>query len=139
MPAQPTEAVDEVFEGGCFCGALRYRVTSPAADICHCHCVDCRRASGAPFVTWASFRLERFKFVKGTPGAYHYGGRIRTFCRECGTSIGFWREGLGEYDVTVASLDRPESFVPTDHTWTADQLPWVKLADKLPCHARSRK
>ena len=139
MPSKTPDAVDEVFEGGCFCGALRYRVTSPAWDICHCHCADCRHASGAPFVTWASFHLERFKFVKGTPGAHHYDGRIRTFCRDCGTSVGFWQEGFAEYDVTVATLDQPGMLVPTHHIWTEDQLPWVNLVDNLPRHARSQK
>jgi hypothetical protein len=89
-------------------------------------------------VTWASFHLGGFTFLKGTPGEYRHQGRLRTFCRGCGTSIGFWEEGLAEIDVTVASLDDPALLSPTDHIWTEDQLGWVKLADGLPRHPRGR-
>ena len=127
-----------VYAGGCFCGELRYRVAGPAWDISHCHCTDCRRSTGAAFVSWASFRLEGFAFTHGTPGEYQYENRLRTFCRTCGTSIGFWQEGLPEIDVTLASFDEPAALTPTDHIWTEDQLPWVKLADGLPQHSRGR-
>jgi len=126
------------FEGGCFCGALRYRATGPATHLCHCHCADCRRSSGAAFVSWASFPLSGFAFTQGTPGEYRSAGCLRTFCRGCGTSVGFWEEGLPEIDVTIATLDRPALLVPVEHIWTEDQLPWVQLADDLPRHARGR-
>jgi hypothetical protein len=100
--------------------------------------MDCRRSAGAAFVSWASFELAGFSFTEGTPGEYRYEGRLRTFCRSCGTSIGFWEEGLPEIDVTLASLDEPSLFTPADHIWTEDQLPWVRLDDGLPHHARER-
>jgi hypothetical protein len=137
-PAASPSLPSGSLEGGCFCGGLRYRVAGPAWDICHCHCADCRRASGAPFVAWASFHLSAFKLTKGTPGELRYDGRLRTFCRQCGTSIGFWEEGEDAFDVTLASLDQPELLKPTDHIWTEDQLPWVKLGDGLARHARSK-
>ena len=48
----------EAIEGGCLCGAVRYRAFWPAYGITHCHCQTCRRASGAPFVTWAGFDTD---------------------------------------------------------------------------------
>ena len=53
--------------GGCLCGAVRYEATGRPYNVSHCHCIDCRRASGAPFVTWASFRRSEFRFTKGQP------------------------------------------------------------------------
>jgi hypothetical protein len=82
--------------------------------------------------------LSDFAFIAGTPGEYRYAGRLRTFCRGCGTSIGFWEEGLVEIDITLASLDDPSLLTPTDHIWTEDQLPWVQFADGLPRHTRGR-
>src|SRR3546814_6815032 len=37
-------------EGGCLCGALRYRI-APAAELCVycCHCRDCQRLSSSAF------------------------------------------------------------------------------------------
>jgi hypothetical protein len=138
MARAPAPPRSRIYQGGCFCGALRYRAAGPAGEISHCHCADCRRASGAAFVTWASFALAGFAFTEGSPGEYHHQGRLRTFCRGCGTSIGFWEAGLPEIDVTLASFDAPELLAPTDHLWTEDQLPWVQLADGLPRHARGR-
>ena len=129
---------DSIFQGGCFCGAIRYRVAGIPRDVCHCHCADCRRASGAAFVSWASFHADGFAFTRGEPGAFRYAGRVRTFCRMCGTSLTFREETLAEIDVTLASLDEPGAMVPEDHIWTEDQLPWIALADGLPRHARGR-
>ena len=130
---------ERTFEGGCFCGAVRYRVTGPAWDISHCHCADCRRSSGAAFVSWASFRPAAFEFTRGATAEYRYEGRIRTFCPLCGTSLTFRQETLDEIDVTLGSLDEPALLTPVDHIWTEDQLPWIKLGDGLPRHARGRR
>jgi hypothetical protein len=51
-------------EGGCLCGAVRYRAWGNAYGITHCHCQTCRRASGAPFVTWAGFDADKFTFTR---------------------------------------------------------------------------
>ena len=44
-----------------------------------------------------------------------------------------------ELDVTVCSLDHPETISPADHTWVEDQLPWIRLADELPVHPQKRR
>ena len=41
---------DETFEGGCFCGAVRFAMRGRPMFIHACHCKDCRRQSGGPFV-----------------------------------------------------------------------------------------
>ncbi len=47
-----------VYEGGCLCGTIRYRIAGPIAWAAHCHCAMCRRASGAVALTWAKSRLS---------------------------------------------------------------------------------
>ena len=39
-------------EGGCLCGAIRYRISGAPHRTTNCHCLHCRRSSGAPFLTW---------------------------------------------------------------------------------------
>ena len=34
--------------GGCMCGAVRYEADGAPFHATLCHCVDCRRAGGAP-------------------------------------------------------------------------------------------
>jgi hypothetical protein len=132
--------MSDVLEGGCFCGAVRYRASGTPYNLTHCHCTICRRLSAAAFVTWASFRRRDFAFVAGEPARIASSERAtRTFCRDCGTPLTFQLHVTpDELDVTVCSLDRPEAIVPEDHTHTATALPWVKLADGLPRHEAER-
>jgi hypothetical protein len=126
-------------EGGCLCGAVRYAASGAPYHIVHCHCEDCRRSSGAPFVTWASFRAENFQLTRGAMRDIAFAGRLRTFCPECGTALTFRTSPESdEIDLTVASFDHPESVEPADHIWVEDRLPWIKLADGLPTYPQNR-
>ena len=131
---------EHVTAGGCLCGAVRYEGRGEPYHIAHCHCADCRRSCGAAFVTWASFRRENFRVTQGEPREIEFGGRLRGFCPQCGTSLTFLSSPeTDEVDVTVSSFDHPERVSPADHIWTDDQLPWIGLADGLPTHARERR
>lgn len=122
------------------CGAARYEATGMSYDITHCHCTDCRRSSGAPFVTWASFKRIEFRFVTGKPRELEWAGRIRSFCPQCGTPLTFIaNRDAEEVAVTVCSLDSPETITPADHTWVQDRLPWIHLADGLPAYAQAKQ
>jgi hypothetical protein len=129
-----------VHEGGCLCGRVRYRATGTPAQPSHCHCELCRRASGAAFVSWATFRAEDFAFVAGTPKRYDSSAiAYRQFCPDCGTQLTFHAHRSPDgVDVTLASLDRPDAIVPRDHIWTSRQIAWIRLADGLPRFAESR-
>jgi hypothetical protein len=130
----------KVLEGGCLCGAVRYRAWGQASGITHCHCQTCRRASAAPFVTWAGFDADKFIFTHGQPASYASSSNvIRTFCNRCGSSLTYRRLDLpGSIDITLGSLDEPAALSPEDHTWTESQLAWIKLADGLPRYPRNR-
>jgi hypothetical protein len=129
----------DLVRGGCLCGAVRYEATGEPYNITHCHCLDCRRISGAPFVTWASFRRSDVHFTAEQPGEYQWAGRLRSFCPHCGTPLTFMMEpDADEIDVTVCSFDHPETVSPADHTWVEDRLPWIRLADELPAYQQTR-
>lgn len=130
----------ETFEGGCFCGAVRYRADGPPFAETHCHCSICRRISGAAFVTWASFARSGFAFRGEEPRELRASARaMRRFCGACGTPLTFEFDAAPDrVDVTVASLDRPERIAPRDHIYAGTRLPWISLADGLPAFAESR-
>ena len=127
-------------EGGCFCGAVRYRASAPPTSSMICHCRSCRRAGGSPAVPWVTFTAADLGFIAGAPRYFASSAPVRRgFCAACGTQLTYeHQERPGEIDVTTASLDAPEAFPPTYHAWLEDGLNWVRLADGLPAFPRWR-
>jgi diamine N-acetyltransferase len=109
-------------EGGCSCGALRYRVDA-VRDAGLCHCPTCRRASGSAFGAWIDADAT---LLQGAPSAY----QGRAFCAVCGTAI--WHEVAGTRRVHLGTLDEPAAIAPTIHLVAHEQVPWLRLADLLP-------
>lgn len=126
-------ADDTVREGGCRCGAHRFRTTGKPKWVAHCHCNDCRRSTGAAFSTWTGFRSERFSWLGAAPTVHELSPRtFRTFCARCGTSLTFvsdrWKD---EVHILVGTFDDPATLVPRAHVYVRDKLPWVHLGDGL--------
>ncbi len=108
-------------------------LAEPPFGVADCHCVDCRRSSGAPYVTWGMVHRERFKLVGGTLRRVAHAGRIRGFAACCGTQILFEdAPDCPTVDVAIATLDDPRSFPPGKAIWTEDKLPWVVLDPSVP-------
>ncbi|HEX9172163.1 MAG TPA: GFA family protein [Telluria sp.] len=126
--------------GGCYCGAIRYRVTGPISAPTVCHCELCRRTTGAPCVAWFSVPSGDFVLLSGTPTRFRSSiHATRTFCPACGTGLTFVDDATpGETDITTCSLDEPGKVPPQDHTFTSSKLAWLKLDDGLPQCRRSR-
>src|SRR5439155_14629543 len=104
--------------GGCLCGSIRYEATGQPYNITHCHCLDCRRSSGAPFVTWASFSRSGFRFTTGQPRELPWAGGLRSFCPDCGTRLTFLPEPYADVvDGTVVTFDKQSRVPPFAQTW----------------------
>lgn len=120
--------------GGCHCGQLRYSVDAALDNVAHCHCSICRRTTGGIVTTWATVPLASFRWTVGTPTEYASSAScIRYFCPNCGSQLAlFTTLSPGTLDLTIATLDRPES-VPADrHIWVKNRLPWLSLDPQLP-------
>lgn len=131
---------DTVLEGGCFCGAIRYRVDAvPTNETC-CHCTICRRTSGAPFVAWLTVPASAFRVTAGQPARLQSSADgARSFCGRCGTPLVFRLASTpDELDVTTCSLDAPERVPPRDHTHVASAIDWVDELGDLPRHPAAR-
>src|SRR5262245_47980201 len=119
--------MDEIHPGGCRCGAIRYQLTGKPKDASLCHCVDCRRSSGAPMMAWAGFSEDSLTLTKGTPKTFNSSGAtFRSFCGECGTGL-FYRNAEilpGVVEVQISTLDNADALEPTMHIQTAEQVAW---------------
>jgi hypothetical protein len=124
-------------EGGCSCGAIRYRLTNTPMIVHACHCRNCQRITGGPFVI--NIWIEK-KFVEpsgATPKSITLkGGTGRDheafFCDTCGTYV--WsRYAIAPSGdslfVRAGTLDSPDAVKPDVHIFTRSKLPWLKLPE----------
>ena len=120
--------------GGCFCGAIRYAASGECSNTMVCHCQSCRRVAAAPVVAWVTFPGSGFRFTKGRPKEFKSSAQVeRTFCPECGTPLTYRHDSHADaIDIATCSLDEPERFAPTHHSWLSHDLRWVKFGDGLP-------
>jgi hypothetical protein len=129
--------MQDVTEGGCHCGALRYRLEGTLTDVAHCHCTICRRVSGGLVVTWLTLPRSGFQWLAGEPNCYVAPASCsRYFCGHCGAHVALvTAHSPHSIDVTVATLDHPERVRANRHIWIGSRLPWLHLDEDLPGEA----
>ena len=132
---------DGVFplEGGCTCGAVRYRMTSAPMFVHCCHCRWCQRETGASFALNAMIEADRVVLLKGapetvdTPSESGKGQKI-VRCPVC--RIALWSNYAGAGDairfVRVGTLDEPDRLPPDIHIFTGSKQPWIVLPPDTP-------
>jgi hypothetical protein len=126
--------------GRCLCGAVTYECGPPVINPSFCHCESCRRAAGAHVVAWATVKRDSFRITTGSPRSYASSPPVtRQFCEHCGTPLTYsnaqWPDTI---DVTIATLDDPNSIQPAEHIWMEDALSWDRPNDGLSQHPRGR-
>ncbi len=133
------QKVRPMLHGRCHCGAIQFDAPENAVFRTICHCEDCRRQSGAPFLAWAMFPREAVA-VRGEPRVYASSatGR-RSFCGECGAGLFFSNaalEAMGMMQVRIAALDHPEAAPPIAQVQTAERIGWIDEIAELPAFPR---
>ena len=85
-----------VKEGGCLCGAVRYRIAGPLREIVACHCSQCRKTSGH-YVAATQCRSSDL-MIEGTTLTWFKSSDTaeRAFCGRCGSNL-FWRRFESEF------------------------------------------
>ena len=130
---------EHIFEGGCLCGAIRYRATTAPIRGVICHCSMCRKHSGAPALAFVHFPVQAFTWTQGEPARYRSSAIAeRGFCRDCGSTVSMHERVLEDrVQIAAGSLDQAERVQPDDHVWTEEQLPWLPVDDGLPKFKRN--
>ncbi|MCC6468201.1 MAG: GFA family protein [Alphaproteobacteria bacterium] len=131
--------MNDIFPGGCLCGAVRYEAGGPLRSLVVCHCGQCRKWHGAAPSYTATDRT-RFKLTKGEADVGWYASSDsakRGFCRKCGSSM-FWRgDDRPTISIAAGTLDGPTGLQTTGHIYVADKADYEAIGDGLPQHARS--
>jgi hypothetical protein len=124
-------------EGGCACGAVRYRLTDQPLFVHCCHCLNCQRQTGSAFVINILIEADRVELLAGEPSAVDVprddGSPHRIFrCPSCQIAVFSQYTRPEVYFVRGGTLDRPSSVAPDVHIFTRSKLPWVALPESVP-------
>lgn len=121
-------------EGGCLCGAVRWKAEGEPINVRCCHCTLCQKATAAPFWARAVYAQNKVT-VEGHVEAFPTSDHIsRVFCRDCGVRL-FARRGDGSIvGIGLSSFDDPTAYAPTEHIFVSSKVAWLKLDDGLPQH-----
>jgi hypothetical protein len=123
-----------VREGGCLCGAVRFKCEGEPVNVRICHCRNCQQATGSPFFARALFE-QRAITVEGETARYSSSELLdRVFCRQCGTPLFAWRKAGSLAGVALAAFDDRNALAPTAHMWVSERVNWLRLDDGLPQH-----
>jgi hypothetical protein len=124
-------------EGGCACGAVRFRLASEPLFVHCCHCLNCQRQTGSAFVINVLIEADRVEVLSGEPQPVDVprddGSAQRIFrCPDCRVAVFSTYTRPEVYFVRGGTLDDPSSVAPDVHIYTRSKLPWVTLPDDVP-------
>lgn len=122
-------------QGGCLCGAVRYRLEGPLRPIVACHCGQCRKTHGH-VAAYTALPAEKLTLLQDE-GLRWYGSSDqaeRGFCGRCGASL-FWRRVNGPLvSVAAGTLDDTSGLELARHIFVGDKAGYYRLEDDLPKH-----
>lgn len=127
------------FEGGCGCGALRYRLRKEPILVNNCHCSLCQRQTGTGSAINAFIETSELELVSGELSATEFetgSGGVQTVkrCAKCGTPV--WshypRLGTKAAAVRCGTLDNPSAIRPDAAIYVADKPDWSTLPEGVP-------
>ena len=123
-----------MLEGGCECGAVRYRVADAFEYAMNCHCSRCRAGTGTAFKAFGGIQRDRLEVVEGADGLLVWGDDEgnHTRCGVCGSLLySVVRDG-GWVHVAFGSLAAEPSIRPEGHIYVGSKAPWFEITDDLP-------
>ena len=124
-------------EGGCVCGAVRYRLNGAPLAAYNCHCTDCQRASGGNYTVSLPIPADRVEVISGEIATFDKpgdSGRVVRMqrCARCGTNmINVPLAAPDTVIVKAGTLDDPSWLQPVGNIWTDSHHPAVVIDQRL--------
>ena len=122
----------EGFTGSCLCRAITYKSNIAPLKTFNCHCEDCRKCSGAPYLT-NIFVKEVDLYIQGTLKSYIHqsesGNKItKQFCIQCGCQMFSINEGRpGLIRIHAGTVNELEVVKPQGDVWVSKKIPSIKI------------
>lgn len=129
---------DEMHEGGCLCGAVRFRTRGRLREVVACHCSQCRRQTGLYYA--ATSIPDAQLSVSGGEAITWYRASdtaSRGFCSRCGSALFWRRDGSGITAILAGAFDMPTGLRLARHIFCADKGDFYEISDGLPQYPAS--
>ncbi len=124
---------DEVWTGGCQCGAVRYALQRRPDGACICHCRMCQKQFGSAFGAFASVAEDQFSLTRGAMAWFQSSDEAeRGFCRDCGTPLAFRLRSQPRISLAIGTLDRHSEIRPAVQYGIEAREPWFADLHLLP-------
>ena len=138
------KATSDVREGGCLCGAVRYRAHGPAMRTLVCHCRFCQRMTGSTAYAQSTFPIDAVE-IEGALGTYAHrsatsGKAVHLhFCPRCATMVTLTFERWPQYrGISRGTFDDPDSVEISTHIWTESAQSGVMVPAGVDCFRQAR-
>jgi hypothetical protein len=128
----------KTLEGGCGCGAVRYRLTDEPIFVNNCHCRLCQRQTGTGSAVNAFIEGDRLELLSGDLREHEFATgsgatQIVVRCATCGTPVwSHYRLGRKAAAVRVGTLDDPSGVRPDAAIYVTDRPSWAPLPEGVP-------
>jgi hypothetical protein len=124
------------YQGGCACGAVRFRVSNHPRRAGLCHCLTCRKSHGATFNSYAVFARDDFQFNGEVHSWPSSPDDLRWFCPRCGSPV--FESSKDEIEIAIGSFDDVNLFTPQYELWVVRRETWQPALD-VPQFAHNRR
>lgn len=118
----------KIYEGGCLCGFVRFKLTAQPQKPHTCSCRMCQRHTGTLTAPWVEAPAEAVEWIGegGPPATYRSSSySSRAFCPKCGSSIGAI-DDAPTVGLLVGVFDNPKDkvFKPVSHSYRGGRPKW---------------
>jgi len=129
----------KTFDGGCGCGAVRYRLKDEPIFVNNCYCHLCQRQTGTGSAVNAFIEAVNIEHLSGELSEHEFttgsgGTQIVVRCASCGTPVWSYYPRLGRKaaGVRVGTLDEPSVVRPDAAIFVASKPDWAPLPEGVP-------
>jgi len=120
--------------GGCFCGAVSYRVNGVLRDARSCHCSRCRKAFSSQASAYALVEPHEFAWLSGSDLLTSYVGKHGfglQFCSKCGSTLcGIFNGAI--HGVTLGCINGDPGIELARHIYVGSKARWEIIPDGTP-------
>ncbi len=124
--------------GRCLCAGVELHLHALPGALVYCHCSQCRKSAGAPFLTVMPIGSADFTLIDDAELVREYRAsptKLRAFCGRCGSPLYSKRDDHDQVRVRAGLFEHLDGVARGGHIFDADSVAWYAEGDGLPRYA----